>query len=766
MLRYLFSASLLLSIHSALAFPKLERIPEKPNLSQKTQRNAHLPSKNAFSDAKDVRKIDVQQYSLYGKLDWSKEQLNAVVDIDIKLLEATQSVILDSRVQSVSSVTLNNKPLTFQVNGALLRINLPQPMAVGEELKLRIQYTAEESYALRFVAPQKGDPVNSRVVYTISEPEESDTWMPCHNVPSDRARFDVTLEMPNQENMVANGKLISEASLPNSFKKIRYSSLPIPTYLMAFAAGDLVKTERFATSQPTLPLQVWARKGLPYDAQKILNTTDALLTKFNRYLGPFVFEKYGVVLLPDFPSGGVENASVSFQAEGRTSDPSHPADFSLTAHEFAHQWFGDAVTVRSWDDLWIKEGMATLLGNEELNASSAGDTFEPEEGDAVIDPALQPDDKYTSGPYDRAAWLYSQLRVVMGEAPFWNLMKTILQEHKLGSISTAEFLDTLSRFADTSVVDQFHRALFAKPLPQLEISPINNLEMAVTLKDPLQQVVAPVSFLTWVKDLNAWKQVSTTAQTKIIIARDHESIPFFFDRNNTHPSLSIWIPDFSKQQETISRYFSPQSYFNTEQQKVWVDLPKNFKTFALSLDRWNFNLETFPNEMEAMSVGMEYQTLRLSCKALASSPANENWRQAIQRMLSHIPTVDYPSFKSKPLSTCYLATADSRLEQELALVSQNPSSISEGRLELLSTLPFSPNLAVPAWKNLYAKGQSLRQRYVSLAALGHYLKEEFPPISEEQCRSIKSLVKEAAQKENAVEIVAVAKRISEGRRCP
>ena len=173
--------------------------------------------------------------------------------------------------------------------------------------------------------------------------------------------------MPEDETLVANGDLLVDEIVEGGSKRpmlrhMRYAtSYSLPVYLMAFALGELDITTRY---HGALPVSLVTRRGLPVDADGLLTSLIGQLTQYENLLIPYPFEKYWLVLLPDFDPVGIEHAGISFQSEAESTQSRLSDDLGLAAHELGHQWFGDLVTLKNWDDLWIKEGMATLLQEE------------------------------------------------------------------------------------------------------------------------------------------------------------------------------------------------------------------------------------------------------------------------------------------------------------------------------------------------------------------------------------------------------------------
>jgi hypothetical protein len=176
-----------------------------------------------------------------------------------------------------------------------------------------------------------------------------------------------------------------------------------------------------------------------------------------------------VVLVPQY-GGGMENATITFDNE---LSGQGVLGFGLSAHELAHQWFGDWVTMHTYDDVWVKEGMATLLAAEADRARRDRDgtgrwfgsdfNFNPD--DAVVDPALTGLDKYTSGPYERAAWLMTQIRARIGDAAYWAGARKVLADHARGTITGEQFVRSFAPALDEATIARILAALPRRGAP-------------------------------------------------------------------------------------------------------------------------------------------------------------------------------------------------------------------------------------------------------------------------------------------------------------
>lgn len=527
-----------------------------------------------------VMDIDVEQYFLKGSFDWTERVFHGVVSMDIVVRsDGGNALALDSAVRTIRSVRVRGAVteyhsdgenatalVPFQVdrtNRKLIISKLDLPLGgqrSGGRLHLEIEYDAasnsasaqaagaQTSSTLHAVAPRTDDPIASRVVYTTSEPLGASNWMPCNNTPADRALFRVQLQLPASERAIANGRLIHESvDSQSGTREVEYATdYTLPTYLMAFAMGEFQVTQ---LQSGNLPLSIWSRKGLSFDAGAVLESIATMIGVIESKLVPFPFEKYAVVMLPQFPAGGIEHASITFQAETRTSEGKNYRDYGLTAHELGHQWFGDYITVKSWDDLWIKEGMATLLSAEATrpfeDTSNRGTLFGHyfgfAKGEAMRDPDLAPGAKYTSGPYGRSAWFYNQLRSAVGEEAFWGTLRAVLSANAFGNVGTQDILSAFRPLLSEGQWAAANSAIVNRDVPRFVTT-----ESGSRLEDPGTSLIAPLEFRVVRPDGSEDVRLLGAGGVLSKSLLDDAATVMVFDPNGVHPDLSDFGSDAPK----------------------------------------------------------------------------------------------------------------------------------------------------------------------------------------------------------------------------
>jgi len=440
------------------------------------------------------RGYDAIAYDLRGSLDWDRRELAAEEDITVVLGDAPV-IELDARVE-VLAVSAGGEALGFAHDAARARLRVdltPVAGAAGEELTFQVRYRAPASSALVFAGPRDDDPVPSRVAYSDSEPDRGRGWLISNDHPSDRARFSVELEVGAAEDVIANGERIADDAA-GSRRVVRYAlAQPVPTYLMAFAAGELDHAER---AGGRVPLALWFRRGLPVDAVAHLDLLARQMTRYEGLIGPYPFDRYAVVLLPGFP-GGMENATITFNAE---SSGLGAISEGLNAHELGHQWFGDWVTMHDYRDAWVKEGMATLLAAEasrpardaEGRGRLFGASFNFDPADAIVDDKLTGLARYTSGLYERAAWMMTQVRARIGDDAFWAALRGVLAAHALGTIDGETFVRAFAPALDGAGIARWLAALEVHGSPQFGIG-VAGTTVTLTVNDPAGVLLDPIA---------------------------------------------------------------------------------------------------------------------------------------------------------------------------------------------------------------------------------------------------------------------------------
>ncbi|MFO1078161.1 MAG: M1 family aminopeptidase [Planctomycetota bacterium] len=340
--------------------------------------------------------------------------------------------------------------------------------------------------------------------YTLVVPADAHRLYPCFDQPDLRARFRVALDLPAGWTAVSNTPLDADGQQSNTTGK-RWSfaqTKPLPTYLMAFACGPWLVLDGPTLQVPGIdagtPLRVFLRaaeqKHLDLPAVAKLHA-EGLRWIAHEFDTPYPFGKLDIVLVPGFPYGGMEHAGAIFYREAALAFD-HPPTASelvgrstLVYHELSHQWFGNLVTMKWFDDLWLKEGFATFVAYEALDALEPGQKSwlrflqrtKPRAYEVDATPGTTPlwqelqnlaDAKSAYGAivYNKAPAVLRELHDRLGAANFRAGLHRYLEEHAFGNADWHDLALALEGAARANLKHWSERWLLAPSMPQVRIA--------------------------------------------------------------------------------------------------------------------------------------------------------------------------------------------------------------------------------------------------------------------------------------------------------
>ena len=323
--------------------------------------------------------------------------ISASVGADAMALQGRLSIHFDLR--EPAAVTLDYRPQpgghagAWQVNGRTIEPVLADEHAVLEARWLR---AGANEVSLDFSAPilASGGALtrytdtldNARYVYSLFVPADASSVFPCFDQPDLKAVWSLNLTVPQTWRAVSNGRLKGLIASDGQMRLEFADTKPLPTYLFAFAAGPFAQlneaglndagvSEAGLAPGTTLYVRASQKARAGREAAEVLRLSRESNVFFARYFDhPFPFDKHDLVLLPEFPYGGMEHAGAVFLREESIlfRAPPTQADLlrraSLIFHENSHQWFGNLVTMRWFDDLWLKEGFANFAAAKAIEA--------------------------------------------------------------------------------------------------------------------------------------------------------------------------------------------------------------------------------------------------------------------------------------------------------------------------------------------------------------------------------------------------------------
>ena len=434
----------------------------------------------AFADTPGQlpKTIVPRHYALRLQPDLATRTTTGAARIEVEVLTTVRTVVLNALELEITTAALTDDgkapvPLTarFEAGKETLILDLPAALAAGPHTftftyRGKIGTKAEGFFVDKYPTPA-GDKL---MLGTQFEPTDARRVFPCWDEPVYRATYDLTLVVPAKLMAVSNMPIVSETPLADGLKEVVFARTPsMASYLVAIYAGEFETVEG---EQDGVKLRIVTTEGKRATAIYALEITKQILAYYNRYFGiRYPLPKLDQVAVPNaFASfGAMENwgcityiyTAILFDPVG-SSQARREAVFGTIAHEVAHQWFGDLVTMAWWDNLWLNEGFASWMGTKCTDALNPGwqswlrsntqkNTAMALDARRTTHPIQQPilNESQAGDAFDAISYLKGQsflhmLEAYLGPDTFRAGIRRYIEENKLSNSTTANLWSALA----------------------------------------------------------------------------------------------------------------------------------------------------------------------------------------------------------------------------------------------------------------------------------------------------------------------------------
>jgi aminopeptidase len=375
---------------------------------------------------------------------------------------------------AVSKVLVDGRAAAkFAVRASKLHIGLARPLAVGAEVVVAVRYAGNPG-PVRGLWGEIGWEELTQGSLVAAQPNGAATWFPCNDHPSSKATYRFALSVDSPFYVLANGALVSRTPGASTTRWVYEQDSPMASYLATVHIGRYV--EQSLTTVPVrqsavLPERLRSRFKHDFARQP------SIMKTFEECFGPYPHAAYTVVITDDALEIPLEAQGISvFGANHLDAKRGYER---LVAHELAHQWFGNSLTIARWQDIWLNEGFACYAewiwaeaSGQEPAAEIAARHWKRLDGlskDLVLaDP--RPELMFDDRLYKRGALALHALRVRLGDEQFFDLVRGWTDQYRHGLVSTGEFLGAVAT-VDAGAADALMPWLYERPLPRLETKP-------------------------------------------------------------------------------------------------------------------------------------------------------------------------------------------------------------------------------------------------------------------------------------------------------
>ena len=414
-----------------------------------------------------------ENYKLSFTPDLDKATFEGDETISVRVLMPTSEITLNAVDIDFHEVTITSGGATQKASGTYEKEKEMVVLTVAKSLPagpatIHITYAGILNSEMRGFYLGK-DEQGRKYAATQFESTDARRAFPSFDEPAYKATFDISTVADKGQVAISNAKVISDTPGPGDRHTVRFATSPkMSSYLAALVVGNFEYIEGEADG---IPIRVYTTPGKKEMGKFALETAEHVLSYYDKYFSiKYPYGKLDLIGIPDFSAGAMENAGcITFREvlleidEKQGSVDLKKTIASVVAHEMAHQWFGDLVTMKWWDDIWLNEGFATWMSSKPIQAwkpewnfnlddvSNTGGTLNTDSlantrpiHQAAETPA-QIQELFDGIAYGKAAAVLRMLEAYLGEQTFQAGVNAYIQKHQYANATEADFWDAQTK---------------------------------------------------------------------------------------------------------------------------------------------------------------------------------------------------------------------------------------------------------------------------------------------------------------------------------
>ena len=434
-------------------------------------------------------------------IDPSQKTFRGSISIDLRVKEKSSLLWLNATALEIAkaSATVKDRSMAVRVvpgGDNYAGFSFARPVGPGTA-KLRIEYTGklDETSTQGLFREKDGE---DWYAFSMFEATDARRAFPCFDEPSYKVPWQLTLRIPSGTTAVSNTPIEAESAAADGLRVVRFKKTePLPSYLVALGVGPFEYLDAGTAGSKKTRIRIVTPRGKASQGRYAAQTTAPLLERLEAYFGiPYPYEKLDQLAVPQAVTfGAEENAGLISWSESALIAP--PAEETVAfqrrqanwnAHEMAHQWFGDLVTMAWWDDVWLNESFATWMADRTIAE------WKPEWGTNVervldrsnvmyqdtlvtarkIRQAIETADDITNAfdsiSYQKGAAVLTMFESWIGPAPFQKGVHDYLEAHRFGNATERDFLSAIEAASRPGVAAAFGTFLNQAGVPLVEVA--------------------------------------------------------------------------------------------------------------------------------------------------------------------------------------------------------------------------------------------------------------------------------------------------------
>ncbi|MBK9294051.1 MAG: hypothetical protein IPM57_06335 [Oligoflexia bacterium] len=435
------------------------------------------PDAKEFKNEEDFKTLENSNfkplfYDLKIQLIPESLHINANLKIKIEKLQPSETLTLNVGPQiQIKSIKAENTELQI-LDRNRYELTLKTDTIIKNTFELEIEYSISgRSDALSFIKNTKGDVVQ---VWSKHEPSYARQWLPSFDWPGFKTPKQFSINVPSGWRVLSNGKLMGIKS--NTYTWL--DNTPHATYLYSFIAGPMEVYNLDRNSFYSL----WLPHGFKTNTEKTMLDMKNAVQTYSKLLGPYPFQKLAMGVAYDFAGAMEHSDAITFSH--MYHHPEKGFEITTLNHEIAHQWFGDLVTCKTWNDLWLNEGFATYFETlmeekDHLNFEyrmeghrkrylNFNQSKQSEGGTGPIyNVQTSATQKFNVLSYEKPAVVIHMLREQLGDKLFFGAIKYYLNKYKYQVVTTQDFINAINEYTKQDLTWFFNQWVLTKGHPQI-----------------------------------------------------------------------------------------------------------------------------------------------------------------------------------------------------------------------------------------------------------------------------------------------------------